>query len=458
MIERHQRCCRCQHQGSIEEEDKSRIRDAIAKASEYNNMLFQTQGASIGDLQNEILSEENYENLLNLSGTTGVMGSIEIPKINVDIPIYHGTSEEVLASGVGHFQDSSLPVGGNNTRCILTGHRGLPNSKLFTRLDELEKEDLFFISTCGETLAYRITEIEVMEPEEAELLEILPEKDLCTLITCTPYGINTQRLVVTGERVPYEKVEYDSIEKIAFFRKLSLWYYLLFCSGWIDGFLGGKDMEKRMSNKFSLVITVLLIFVFCIQVYAETDTQQHGSISIALTEGKKGTSRENVEFSCTKIGEMKNGEYILKDEFLSSKVELNALKTADDMEKAANKLAEMDIQGEKVLLTDKNGKLCFSGLTKGVYFLEATDIAGYEAVAPFLISIPTFDEKEGRMNYDITVMPKHEPEKITTDAPQKPGAPQTGLDSPILKYFAGAFFIALFLVVWNIKMKNTKKK
>ena len=178
----------------------------------YNNMLFQTQGASIGDLQNGILSEENYENLLNLSGT-GVMGSIEIPKINVDIPIYHGTSEDVLASGVGHFQDSSLPVGGNNTRCILTGHRGLPNSKLFTRLDELEKEDLFFISTCGETLAYRITEIEVVEPEEAELLEILPEKDLCTLITCTPYGINTQRLVITGERVPYEKAEYDSIER-----------------------------------------------------------------------------------------------------------------------------------------------------------------------------------------------------------------------------------------------------
>lgn len=213
MIERqHQKDAVATYQGSIEEEDKSRIQDAIAKASEYNNMLFQTQGASIGDLQNGILSEENYENLLNLSGT-GVMGSIEIPKINVDIPIYHGTSEEVLASGVGHFQDSSLPVGGNNTRCILTGHRGLPNSKLFTRLDELEKEDLFFISTCGETLAYRITEIEVMEPEEAELLEILPEKDLCTLITCTPYGINTQRLVVTGERVPYEKAEYDSIEK-----------------------------------------------------------------------------------------------------------------------------------------------------------------------------------------------------------------------------------------------------
>ena len=141
------------------------------------------------------------------------MGSIEIPKINVDIPIYHGTSDEVLSTGVGHLQDSSLPVGGNNSRCILTGHRGLPNSKLFTRLDELEIDDLFFISTCGEVLAYRITDIKIMEPEEAEMLGILPEKDLCTLITCTPYGINTQRLVVTGERVPYEEVQYDNIEK-----------------------------------------------------------------------------------------------------------------------------------------------------------------------------------------------------------------------------------------------------
>lgn len=212
MERQHQKNAVATYQWSVESEDKSQIQNALVQAAEYNDMLYQTQGAKIESLQDGILSEENYKNLLNLSGT-GVMGSIEIPKINVDIPIYHGTSDEVLSNGVGHFQDSSLPVGGDNTRCILTGHRGLPNSKLFTRLDELEKEDLFFLSTCGETLAYRIIEIQVMEPEEAEMLEIIADKDLCTLITCTPYGINTQRLVVTGERVPYEKMEYDSIEK-----------------------------------------------------------------------------------------------------------------------------------------------------------------------------------------------------------------------------------------------------
>lgn len=212
MERQHQKNAVATYQWSVESEDKSQIQNALVQAAEYNDMLYQTQGAKIESLQDGILSEKNYKNLLNLSGT-GVMGSIEIPKINVDIPIYHGTSDEVLSNGVGHFQDSSLPVGGDNTRCILTGHRGLPNSKLFTRLDELKKEDLFFLSTCGETLAYRIIEIQVMEPEEAERLEIIADKDLCTLITCTPYGINTQRLVVTGERVPYEKMEYDSIEK-----------------------------------------------------------------------------------------------------------------------------------------------------------------------------------------------------------------------------------------------------
>lgn len=213
MIEgQHQKDAVATYQGSVETEDKSQIQKILMKAAEYNDILFQTQGVIVGDLYEEILSDENYESLLNFSGT-GIMGSIEIPKINVNIPVYHGTSEEVLSNGVGHFQDSSLPIGGNNTRCILTGHRGLPNSKLFTRLDELEKEDLFFISTCGEVLAYRITDIKIMEPEEADMLEILPEKDLCTLITCTPYGINTQRLVVTGERVPYEKIAYNNIQK-----------------------------------------------------------------------------------------------------------------------------------------------------------------------------------------------------------------------------------------------------
>lgn len=175
-----------------------------------------------------------------------------------------------------------------------------------------------------------------------------------------------------------------------------------------------------------------------------------------MTEGRKGTSRENVEFSCTKVGEIVNGEYRLKEEFLSLSVNFNKIESANDMEDIAEKLGTMDINAERVLLTDKNGKLCFSGLTTGVYFLKATNIEKYEQIKPFLISIPTFNE-EGKMNYDITVIPKHEPE-VTTDFPGKPEVPQTGLDSPILKYFAGALVIIVVLLVFNIRGKSTKKK
>ena len=157
-------------------------------------------------------------------------------------------------------------------------------------------------------------------------------------------------------------------------------------------------MRERINNKFLLCIAGLLIFVCTIQVYA--DTQQYGSISIALTEGRKGTSRENVEFSCTKVGEIVNGEYRLKEEFLSLSVNFNKIESANDMEDIAEKLGTMDINAERVLLTDKNGKLCFSGLTTGVYFLKATNIEKYEQIKPFLISIPTFNE-EGKMNYEI---------------------------------------------------------
>ena len=181
------------------------------EADTYNSMLYQSAGVEIDKLSNGILSQDSYNHMLNISGT-GVMGSIDIPKINVNLPIYHGVSDEVLSSGVGHLEGSSLPVGGVNTRTVLTGHRGLPSSKLFTRLDEMEQGDLFFINVLGKTLAYQVSKLEVIKPEETDLLGIVPEKDLASLITCTPYGINTHRLVVTGERIEYQPKEHEMIK------------------------------------------------------------------------------------------------------------------------------------------------------------------------------------------------------------------------------------------------------
>lgn len=194
------------YQNEIKSTDGIEITTAIKEAIAYNDMLYQAQNALLHEEQTEFLSEETYLAKLNLV-ENGVMGSIEIPKINVNLPIYHGTEEAVLSVGAGHVYSSSLPVGGDNTHSILTGHRGLPNSKLFTRLDEIKEGDIFLVKVYRQTLAYEVCEIQVIKPEDTKILDIQSGKDLVSLITCTPYGINTHRLVVTGERIPYEEAE-----------------------------------------------------------------------------------------------------------------------------------------------------------------------------------------------------------------------------------------------------------
>ena len=143
---------------------------------------------------------EEYERLLNVSDT-GIMGYIEIPKIKVSLPIYHGTDEAILQIAIGHIPGSSLPVGGKGTHCVVSGHRGLPSAKLFTDLDQLEEGDLFMMRILDETLTYEVDQVRIVEPEELSDLEIDEDKDLCTLVTCTPYGINSHRLLVRGHRV-----------------------------------------------------------------------------------------------------------------------------------------------------------------------------------------------------------------------------------------------------------------
>ena len=199
------------YEKAVNNTNKIDLEEDYKKADEYNSALFKYKNNILGNDSINILSEESYNNILNMGN--GIIGSIEIPKINVNLPIYHGTSDEVLSVGVGHVYGSSFPVGGINTRSVLTAHRGLPNAKLFTRLDEIVLGDLFFITVHDNTLAYKVSDIKVIDPEDLEAIKTQEGKDLVSLITCTPYGINTHRLVVTGERVPYEKLEYEGIKK-----------------------------------------------------------------------------------------------------------------------------------------------------------------------------------------------------------------------------------------------------
>ena len=175
--------------------DRTEYEEMWAAAQRYNRTLPKRENAFA-------LTEEQkreYESLLNASGN-GVMGIVEIPKNGCARPIYHGTDEAVLQAAVGHLEWTSLPVGGSGTHCVLSGHRGLPNATLFTDLDQLEPGDTFTLHVLSRALTYTVREILVVEPEDTQALNIVPGEDLCTLMTCTPYGINTHRLLVRGTR------------------------------------------------------------------------------------------------------------------------------------------------------------------------------------------------------------------------------------------------------------------
>ncbi|MBE6562611.1 MAG: class C sortase [Ruminococcaceae bacterium] len=165
-------------------------------ADEYNKKL-----ASL-DFQYhdyELLKEEYYKTL-DLSGT-GMMGYLTIPKISQELPVYHGTSNDVLSVAAGHFEGSSLPVGGESTHSVVSAHRGLPTAVLFTHLDRMEIGDTFYFTILDRTITYEVDQIRIVEPDDTELIQIERGKDYCTLLTCTPYGINTQRLLVRGHQV-----------------------------------------------------------------------------------------------------------------------------------------------------------------------------------------------------------------------------------------------------------------
>ena len=181
---------------SVVELDETQYESVWQAAVEYN--------AGIPDEDTRFLPDEEekalYETLLNVGGD-GIMGYVEIPKIDVELPIYHGTNEEILQTAVGHIEGSSLPVGGEGTHSVISGHRGLPSARLFTDLDQLEPGDTFMLHVLNETLTYEVDEINTVLPDDISLLGLEDGEDLCTLVTCTPYGVNSHRLLVRGHRV-----------------------------------------------------------------------------------------------------------------------------------------------------------------------------------------------------------------------------------------------------------------
>lgn len=176
---------------------KSQINEMFREAEQYNAELANTVRKDDTPIFNP---KENYNNILNVSGN-GIMGSIEIPVIDVRLPIYHGTDDEFLDEGAGHLIGTSFPIGGQNTHAVISAHTALPGKLFFDRLTDVKQGDIFYVKILDRELEYRVTDIQVVLPSESQSLSIVKDKDLVTLVTCTPYSINSHRLLVTGERI-----------------------------------------------------------------------------------------------------------------------------------------------------------------------------------------------------------------------------------------------------------------
>ena len=203
--------------------ENARREELLAQAQAYNRQLAGSSPAAGSDAT--ALTPESYWDLLNVDAT-GMMGYLELPRLNTTIPIYHGTEEDVLQVGIGHLQTTSLPVGGPSTHAALSGHRGLPSRSLFTGLDQMEVGDHFYITILGQTLCYTVDQILTVLPHEMDALAIAPGEDYVTLITCTPYGINSHRLLVRGVRTAYDpqQRETERETQASFWQSLPMQY------------------------------------------------------------------------------------------------------------------------------------------------------------------------------------------------------------------------------------------
>lgn len=229
----------------IQSVDETELQDARRLAEQYNAAL---APVSSYDKEGILEASNNYDSLLNLGGN-GIMGYIEIPSIQVNLPIFHGTDTETLERGVGHLLGSSLPVGGSGTHAVLSGHSGMAGQKMFTDLLQMKTGDIFYLHVLGETLAYEVVSLNTVLPYDTSLLGITDGSDLCTLITCTPIAVNSHRLLVTGERIPFEAAK--EIEAEAQQEETEIE------STWEQEYLRGL---------YIAIVVVLILFLICIAV------------------------------------------------------------------------------------------------------------------------------------------------------------------------------------------------
>ena len=211
LAEKYQSTAMAAYSDAISRMDDTTLMREREAAQQFNRSIGVISMSGPDAISRLNAARDGYDDLLNVNNN-GIMGYIRIPSIDVELPIYHGVENSTLEQGVGHLPGSSLPVGGESTHAVLAAHSGLASQRMFTDLEQLREGDRFYLSVLGETLAYEIDQMLVVEPDDAAALELQPGMDLVTLITCTPYGVNTHRLLVRGKRVPYEPAQEEVVE------------------------------------------------------------------------------------------------------------------------------------------------------------------------------------------------------------------------------------------------------
>lgn len=247
--QRHQSQIQTAYREVLAQTDTTELKRIREQAAAYNAAITPGAAEEVYTQESILTASKNYVNQLDLGGT-GIMGYVEIPKISVNLPIYHGTGSDALDRGTGHLLGSSLPVGGESTHAIITGHSGMASQKMFTDLEQLQEGDVFYLRVLDETLAYRVDAINTVLPHDTTYLGIVPGQDLCTLVTCTPTGINTHRLLVQGSRIPYEPtIEAQNAESE---------YEVAASSHWEDQYWLGIRLGLVVMVSMVLLLNVLL--------------------------------------------------------------------------------------------------------------------------------------------------------------------------------------------------------
>jgi len=278
----HQAKIQTSYQEGLEQKDTAELARVREQAIAYNASI---KPGTMGEAYspNAMLeASKDYVNQLNVDGN-GIMGYVTIPKIQVNLPIYHGTESETLDKGVGHLLGSSLPVGGESTHAILSGHSGMASQKMFTDLEQLREGDVFYLDVLDEVLAYQVKAIMTVEPRSTAFLGVVPGEDLCTLVTCTPTGVNTHRLLVRGTRIPYERAQ-EMEEEIAAQEEGTT-------SHWED--------QYWLGIRLGLVAMICIVLIFNIVLMAQKKRQA-------------GNSKDTIAERKSRPRKKKGGRYVRK--------------------------------------------------------------------------------------------------------------------------------------------------